>query len=113
VTTAFGIHLLTLASAPAVAWVLWRHFRRHRDPLALAVGSSGAMLLTIHLMIHLTPGAEVGLPLPFTLTDQVGAGLLIVGVALDWRAARRWMRDQRRKLMAIAEMRAAVQAVYL
>jgi hypothetical protein len=94
-TVTFGLHLIALATAPLAFAVLWRHFRRHLARLPVHVGAAGALLLVVHLGIHLVPGAEAAAPLPFTISDQVGTGLLVAGAFLDWRAMRRWIADQR------------------
>jgi RNA polymerase sigma-70 factor (ECF subfamily) len=98
----FGLHLIALATAPLVFVVLWRHFRRHRDTLGVRVGAVGALALSVHFGLHVIPGAEAGAPTLFTISDQFGTGVLLVGAFIDWRAMRRWMSDQRTRLEALA-----------
>jgi RNA polymerase sigma factor (sigma-70 family) len=110
-TVSFGLHLIALATAPLVFFVLWRHFRRHRDRLAIRVAAAGALLLTVHLAIHLVPGGEEQAPVAFTISDQVGTALLVAGAFFDWRAMRRWITAQRSRLEALAATAPAAGAV--
>jgi RNA polymerase sigma factor (sigma-70 family) len=103
-TVSVGLHLIALATAPLVVAVLWRHFGRHRDRLAVYVGAAGALLLVVHLGIHLIPGAEGAAPLAFVISDQVGTGLLLAGAFLDWRAMRRWIADQRSRSETVGSL---------
>lgn len=103
-TVSVGLHLIALATAPLVFAVLWRHFGRHRDRLAIHVGAAGALLLVVHLGIHLIPGAEGAAPLTFVISDQAGTGLLVAGAFLDWRAMRRWIADQQSRLETLGSL---------
>jgi len=100
-----GVHLFAVATGPLVLWILLRHFRRHRDPLGISIATLGALALSVHLALHVLPGLEDGLP--FTISDQAGAGLLLAGVLIDWAATRRWMIGQRERLAAVAPTLAA------
>ena len=102
VSLSFGLHLIALATAPLVFVVLWRHFRRHRDALGMRVGAVGALAISIHFALHVIPGAEAALPMLFTISDQVGTGVLVAGAFIDWRAMRRWMSGQRTRLEILA-----------
>jgi RNA polymerase sigma-70 factor (ECF subfamily) len=95
-----GVHYFSVATGPLVLWVLLRHYRRHRDPFGLWIAGLGALGLGIHLVLHALPGLEDGLG--FTLSDQMGTGLLLAGVLVDWVATRRWMIGQRERLAAVA-----------
>jgi RNA polymerase sigma factor (sigma-70 family) len=110
-TVGFGLHLVALATAPLVFVVLWRHFRRHRDRLAIHVGAAGALLLVVHLGIHLVPAAEGAAPLAFVISDQAGTGLLVAGAFLDWRAMRRWIADQRSRIGTLGSLAPAAGAI--
>jgi RNA polymerase sigma-70 factor (ECF subfamily) len=103
-----GVHIFAVASGPLVLWILLRHFRRHRDPLGISIAALGALALSVHLALHALPGLEEGLP--FTISDQAGAGLLLAGVLIDWAATRRWMIGQRERLAALAPTLAAPRA---
>jgi RNA polymerase sigma-70 factor, ECF subfamily len=100
-----GLHYFSIVSGVLVLWILWRHFRRHRDPLGLSVAALGALALSIHLTLHALPGLEEGLP--FKASDQWGTGLVLAGTLVDWVAVRRWMADQRARLQARAPALAA------
>ena len=104
-----GVHLFSVATGLVVLWVLFRHFRRHRDPLGIWVAGVGALGLAIHFALHALPGLEDGLP--FTISDQAGTGLVLAGVLVDWRAMRRWMAGQRDRLQALAPALAARGAI--
>ena len=110
-TVSFGLHLVALATAPIVFVVLWRHFRRHRDRLAIHVGAAGALLLVVHVGIHLVPGVEGAAPLAFVISDQAGTGLLVAGAFLDWRAMRRWIADQRSRFETLGWLDPAMGAI--
>jgi RNA polymerase sigma-70 factor (ECF subfamily) len=110
-TASFGLHLIALATAPLVFFVLWRHFRRHRDRLAIRVAAAGALLLTVHLAIHLVPGGEEQAPAAFRISDQVGTALLVAGAFFDWRAMRRWITAQRSRFEALAATAPAAGAI--
>jgi hypothetical protein len=97
---AFGLHLAALATAPLIFWILCRHFRRHRDRLAVWVAGVGVLALAIHFPLHFIPGE--GGPVLFTVSDQVGTGLLLAGALLDWRAMRSWVKRQRVRMTALA-----------
>ena len=92
---AYGLHALSLATAPIVFFLLWRHYRRHRDGFALWVGGSGALLLVSHLVVHFF---APGVPMYSMVADQAGTVLLVLGTGLDLRSTRRWLADQRRRL---------------
>jgi RNA polymerase sigma-70 factor, ECF subfamily len=104
-----GLHLFSVATGPVMLWVLFRHFRRHRDPLGIWIAGVGALALSIHFALHALPGLEDGLP--FRISDQAGTGLVLAGALVDWSAMRRWMADQRDRLQALAPALAARGAV--
>ena len=101
-----GLHALSLFTAPFVFLLLWRHFRRHRDHLVLWVGGAGALLLMGHLSAHLL---DVRVYWVWAVTNQLGTPLLILGGLLDMRAMRRWMTEQRNRMLALG-LRQAVTA---
>ncbi len=95
----FPLHVISLVTAPVVLFLVWRRYRRHRDRVSLWVAAAGAMLVATHLITHfVAEGSAV-----FTVSDRVGAALLVAATLLDWRAMRRWMSRQRRgvKLLQI------------
>jgi RNA polymerase sigma factor (sigma-70 family) len=95
-----GLHYFSIVSGVLVVWILWRHFRRHRDPLGLSVAAVGGLGLLVHLTLHALPGLEEGSP--FKISDQAGTALVLAGTLVDWVAVRRWMANQRARLQALA-----------
>lgn len=94
-----GLHALSLITAPFAFLLLWRHFRRHRDHLVLWTGGAGAALLTGHLAAHVL---DVNAYWVLAITNQIGVPLLILATLLDLRAMRRWMAEQRNRILAVA-----------
>jgi len=97
---AYGLHALSLFTAPIVALVLWSHFRRHGKELGLALGIAGAALLVAHLIGHLV--VPVGVPDWSVVADRFGTVLLLAGTVLDAIALNRWIDSQRRRLATAA-----------
>jgi hypothetical protein len=97
---AYGLHALSLVTAPLVFLVLWRHFKRHASRLVLWYGGIGAVLLVAHLVGHfLVPGA---IPLWSVIADQLGTALVLVATVLDASALSAWVRRQRQRLALAA-----------
>ncbi len=97
---AYGLHALSLLTAPLVALVLWRHFRLHRKELGVVVGGSGAALLMAHLIGHLV--VAVGVPDWSVVADRLGTALLLAGAVIDAIALNLWVASQRKRLAAAA-----------
>jgi RNA polymerase sigma-70 factor (ECF subfamily) len=97
---AYGLHALSLVTAPLVFLVLWRHFKRHASRLVLWYGGIGAVLLVAHLVGHfLVPGA---IPLWSVIADQLGTALVLLATVLDASALSAWVRRQRQRLALAA-----------
>ena len=97
---AYALHALSLLTAPLVAFVIWRHCRRHRVLVAFIVGSAGAGLLLAHLVGHLV--VLEGVPPWSVVADRLGTVLLLAGTIIDAIALNFWLVDQRRRLAAAA-----------
>ena len=97
---AYGLHALSLLTAPLVAVVLWRHFRLHRKELGVVVGGAGATLLVAHLIGHLV--VAVGVPDWSVVADRLGTALLLAGAVIDAIALNLWVASQRKRLAAAA-----------
>jgi RNA polymerase sigma-70 factor (ECF subfamily) len=97
---AYGLHALSLLTAPLVALVLWRHFRRHGRELGLVVGSAGAAMLVAHLIGHIV--VADGVPDWSMVADRLGTVLLLTGTVIDAIALNQWVGSQRTRLAAAA-----------
>jgi hypothetical protein len=97
---AYGLHALSLLTAPLVVLVLWRHFRRHGRELGLVAGSVGAALLVAHLVGHLL--VPDGVPDWSVVADRLGTALLLAGAVLDAIALNQWVDSQRKRLAVAA-----------
>jgi hypothetical protein len=103
---AYGLHGLSLITAPLVALVLWRHFQRHRVQLGVVVGGVGAAMLVAHLAGHIV--VPVGVPDWSVVADRLGTTLLLAGTVIDAIALNRWVVSQRERLaVAAADFRLA------
>ena len=98
--TAYTLHALSLLTAPLVALLIWRHFKRHRVGIAFAVGGVGATLLVAHLVGHLV--VPTGIPTWSVLADRIGTVLLLAGTVIDAIALNRWVGSQRVRLATAA-----------
>ncbi|HKW58233.1 MAG TPA: sigma-70 family RNA polymerase sigma factor [Candidatus Dormibacteraeota bacterium] len=99
-----GFHALSLVTAPFVFLLLWRHFRRHRDHLVIWIGGAGALLLMGHLVAHLLGVRVYWIG---AVTNQLGVPLLILGSLLDMGAMRRWMAEQRKRMLGLGSPQGA------
>jgi hypothetical protein len=97
---AYGLHALSLVTAPFVFLVLWRHFKRHANRLVLWTGGTGAALLVAHLVGHIL--IPDGVPPWSVVADQLGTGLVLLGSLLDAGALSGWVRRQRERLAVVA-----------
>jgi RNA polymerase sigma factor (sigma-70 family) len=97
---AYGLHALSLFTAPLVVLVLWRHFRRHGNELGLLVGTAGAAMLMAHLVGHLV--VANGVPDWSMVADRLGTVLLLAGTVIDAIALNQWVGSQRTRLAAAA-----------
>lgn len=97
---AYALHALSLLTAPLVLAIVWRHFRRHRNQIAVVVTGLGALLLIAHLVGHLL--IPDGIPVWSVAADRLGTGLLLIGTVLDAVAVRAWVVGQRQRLAAAA-----------
>lgn len=91
---ALVLHQLLWVFAPLNAILLRLSFRVHHDPLPLAVGGLGSLLLFLHMLSpYVLPPHSSELTDPLRLVSLtltwLGTPLLLVGAALDWRARRR------------------------
>jgi len=97
---AYGLHALSLLTAPLVVLILWRHFQRHGRELGLVVGSAGAAMLVAHLVGHLV--VADGVPDWSVVADRLGTVLLLAGAVLDAIALNQWVNSQRKRLAVAA-----------
>jgi RNA polymerase sigma factor (sigma-70 family) len=97
---AYGLHALSLLTAPLVVLVLWRHFRRHGSEFGLLVGTAGAAMLVAHLIGHLV--VANGVPDWSMVADRLGTVLLLAGTVIDAVALNQWVGSQRTRLAAAA-----------
>jgi RNA polymerase sigma factor (sigma-70 family) len=103
---AYGLHALSLLTAPLVVLIIWRHFRKHGRELGVIVGGAGAALLIAHLVGHLT--VPDGVPGWSVAADRLGTALLLIGTVIDAQALNRWVGSQRDRLaLAAANFRLA------
>src|SRR5919197_6748290 len=93
---ALVLHQLLWFFAPLNAVMLRLSYAVHRDPVPLAIGGLGSLLLLLHMASpYFLPAhpPDITLANPFRLISLTltwfGSPLLIVGAALDWRARRR------------------------
>ncbi len=96
----YALHALSLFTAPLVFLVVWRHFRRHQNQLAVGTTAIGALLLAAHLVGHLV--VPDGMPGWSVVADRLGTGLLLAGTLFDAVALRSWLITQRQRLEAAA-----------
>jgi adenylate cyclase len=94
---ALVLHQLLWIFAPLNAVLLRLSFGVHRDPLPLAVGGLGSLLLFLHMLSpYVLPAHSSALTDPLRLVSLtltwLGSPLLLLGAALDWRARRRGAR---------------------
>jgi hypothetical protein len=97
---AYGLHALSLATAPLVFLIIWRHCRKHRRQLAVIAGGAGAALLVAHLVGHLV--VADGVPDWSVVADRLGTILLLAGAVIDAFALNRWVGGQRDQLALAA-----------
>jgi RNA polymerase sigma-70 factor (ECF subfamily) len=103
---AYGLHALSLITAPLVFLIIWRHFRKHGRQLAVITGGVGAALLVGHLVGHLVVADVV--PDWSVVADRLGTMLLLVATVIDAVALNRWVGGQRDRLaLAAANFRLA------
>jgi hypothetical protein len=103
---AYGLHALSLVTAPLVVWIIWRHSRKHGLRLAVIAGGAGAALLVAHLIGHLLVPDYV--PLWSVLADRGGTALVLAATVIDAIALNRWVGGQRNRLaLAAATFRLA------
>ena len=103
---AYGLHALSLLTAPLVVWIIWRHSRKHGLRLAVIAGGAGAALLVAHLIGHLLVPDYI--PLWSVLADRGGTALVLAATVIDAIALNRWVGGQRNRLaLAAANFRLA------
>jgi RNA polymerase sigma factor (sigma-70 family) len=103
---AYGLHALSLLTAPLVVLIIWRHLRKHGHQLALITGGAGAALLVAHLIGHLV--VADGVPDWSVVADRLGTALVLTGTVIDAVALNRWVGGQRDRLaLAAANFRLA------
>ncbi len=93
---AYGLHALSLVTAPLVVLIIWRHFRKHGRQLAVIVGGAGAALLVAHLVGHIV--VPKGVPDWSVVADRLGTGLVLAGTVIDAVSLNRWVVGQRSRL---------------
>jgi hypothetical protein len=97
---AYGLHALSLLTAPLVVMIIWRHFRKHGDQLAVIIGGAGGALLVAHLVGHIV--VPDGVPDWSVVADRLGTVLVLVGTVIDALALNRWVGGQRSRLALAA-----------
>jgi RNA polymerase sigma-70 factor, ECF subfamily len=103
---AYGLHALSLLTAPLVFLIVGRHFRKHGRHLAVITSGAGAALLVAHLIGHLV--VADGVPDWSVVADRLGTILLLAGTVIDAVALNRWVDGQRDRLaLAAAAFRLA------
>ncbi len=103
---AYGLHALSLLTAPLVFLIIWRHFRKHGHQAAVIIGGAGATLLVSHLAGHLI--VANGVPAWSVVADRLGTILLLAGTVVDAVELHRWVGGQRDRLaLAAANYRLA------
>lgn len=109
VAAGYVLHLVGVAAAPFVLWLVWRGMRRHGLRRGYRVARVGALVMGVHALFHvaLEGWGEVVLAsgwavVAFVGTDWVGTGLLVVGAALNVADLHRWRRAQAAQVRALA-----------
>lgn len=105
----YVLHLVGVAAAPLVVWMVWASTRRHGRQRARLVTVAGGVLMAIHGAFHvgLETAGEVVLStgpaaLLFVLTDWTGTALLVLGAALNLLDLSRWRQAQAAALVTAA-----------
>jgi RNA polymerase sigma factor (sigma-70 family) len=97
---AYGLHALSLITAPLVVLIIWGHFRKHGRRMAVIVGGAGGGLLVAHLIGHIV--VADGVPDWSVLADRLGTALVLAGTLIDAVALNRWVVRQRSRLARAA-----------
>lgn len=93
---AYGLHALSLITAPLVVLIIWRHFRKHGRQVAVIAGGAGGALLVAHLIGHIV--VADGVPDWSVVADRLGTALVLAGTVIDAVALNRWVIGQRSRL---------------
>jgi adenylate cyclase len=80
-----SLHILLPILAPLNVCLLRASFQEHGKPLGLLLAIAGIPFILAHMAGHFFIGGDEGVLLGFI---WVGAGLLVAGLAVDWRAQR-------------------------
>lgn len=105
------VHEATLVTAPIVAWLAWRGYRRHGRPLGYRLALAGALVLLFHTGLHVglrvaesVHPATMGSTMRFLfdtarsswfgLTDVVGGMLVVVGALVHLVHLRAWRANE-------------------
>lgn len=107
----YVVHLVGVAAAPLVAWLIWRGVRRHGRDRGFRYARAGAIVLGVHLLVHvafevladvMVPGwLEATAGAVFVISDWVGTALLVLGAGLNVADTQRWRREEGQRLRAI------------
>ena len=100
----YVLHLVGVAGAPLVAWLVFRGARRHGHDRAFRLARAGAIVMVAHAILHVAfevlhdvavvAWLETAGTVTFVLTDWLATALLVAGAALNLRETQRWRRAQ-------------------
>lgn len=98
------LHLVGVAAAPLVAWLVHRGTRRHGADLAFRLARAGAIVMVGHAVLHTLFEVLSETPVPawldmlgmvsFVGTDWIATALLVAGAGLNLVETQRWRRAQ-------------------
>lgn len=107
----YVLHLVGVAGAPLVAWLVHRGVRRHGRDRAYRLARLGAIIMVAHAVMHVAfevlhdvavaAWLEMVGTVAFVATDWVATGLLVAGAGLNLLETQRWRRTQADDLRAV------------
>lgn len=106
----YVVHLVGVAGAPLVAWVVYRGTRRHGRDRAFRLARAGAIVMVGHALLHVAfevladahvaGWLETTGTVTFVATDWIATLLLVVGATMNLVETQRWRRAQAQGLTA-------------